>query len=399
MAGAAWRQRREKKQTESDGLRTEVWGAARCNSGNVGSVWQRHWSWWNRRRRRKPSINISGNDYKVVASMGHVRDLPKSKLGVDVEDGLRAFLRGHREPEEGPQGAEGRGERRVRDLRRDRPRPRRGGDRLAPGRGARRGNKKKIRRLMFNEITKKGVLAAIEHPTTINKQMVDAQQARRVLDRLVGYKISPLLWDKVRRGLSAGRVQSVALKLVVRSRTRDRALRRRGVLEHHRASRREGAAGVRRAAFEEGWREHQGRQRGRSQRDPRRPEAGRLDRQRRHDEGAEEGPRPAVHHQQAAAGRALSGQEDDDGRAAALRGRRASGRRVRRFDHLHANRLDPRVGSGADGGPRVHRAAVSARSTCRRSRTSIERRRTRRTRTRRSVRRRCSTTRRRSGRT
>src|SRR6478735_834604 len=77
------------------------------------------------------------------------------------------------------------------------------------------GNKKKIRRLMFNEITKKGVLAALEHPTAINKQMVDAQQARRVLDRLVGYKISPLLWDKVRRGLSAGRVQSVALKLVV----------------------------------------------------------------------------------------------------------------------------------------------------------------------------------------
>src|SRR6478735_177388 len=76
------------------------------------------------------------------------------------------------------------------------------------------GNKKKIRRLMFNEITKKGVLAALEHPTEINKQMVDAQQARRVLDRLVGYKISPLLWDKVRRGLSAGRVQSVALKLV-----------------------------------------------------------------------------------------------------------------------------------------------------------------------------------------
>jgi len=76
------------------------------------------------------------------------------------------------------------------------------------------GSRKKIRRLMFNEITKKGVLAALEHPTQINKQMVDAQQARRVLDRLVGYKISPILWDKVRRGLSAGRVQSVALKLV-----------------------------------------------------------------------------------------------------------------------------------------------------------------------------------------
>jgi DNA topoisomerase-1 len=67
---------------------------------------------------------------------------------------------------------------------------------------------------MFNEITKKGVLSALDKPTTIDKKMVDAQQARRVLDRLVGYKISPLLWDKVRRGLSAGRVQSVALKLV-----------------------------------------------------------------------------------------------------------------------------------------------------------------------------------------
>src|SRR5207344_1917629 len=77
-----------------------------------------------------------------------------------------------------------------------------------------RENKKKIRRLMFNEITKRGVLSALEHPTQIDKKLVDAQQARRVLDRLVGYKISPLLWEKVRRGLSAGRVQSVAVRLI-----------------------------------------------------------------------------------------------------------------------------------------------------------------------------------------
>ena len=162
-----------------------------------------------------------GSDYKVVASMGHIRDLPKSKLGVDVEKDSSP-TRSSR-AQEGPQGAEGRREGRDRHLRRDRPRSRRRGDRLASGRGARRREKKKIRRLMFNEITKKGVHEALKHPTTIDKKMVDAQQARRVLDRLVGYKISPLLWDKVRRGLSAGRVQSVALKLVVRSRTRDRA--------------------------------------------------------------------------------------------------------------------------------------------------------------------------------
>ena len=74
--------------------------------------------------------------------------------------------------------------------------------------------KKKIHRLMFNEITKKAVQEAMKHPGAIDMKMVDAQQARRVLDRLVGYKISPILWDKVRRGLSAGRVQSVALKLI-----------------------------------------------------------------------------------------------------------------------------------------------------------------------------------------
>src|SRR5688572_9891719 len=155
-----------------------------------------------------------GRNYKVVASMGHVRDLPKSKLGVDIEEDF--------EPSYEVITSRKKVLKELKDAAKTADEiyvatdPDREGEaigwHLAEELGA--GNRKKIRRLMFNEITKKGVLAALEHPTTINKQMVDAQQARRVLDRLVGYKISPLLWDKVRRGLSAGRVQSVALKLV-----------------------------------------------------------------------------------------------------------------------------------------------------------------------------------------
>jgi len=155
-----------------------------------------------------------GKNYKVIASMGHVRDLPKSKLGVDVDEGfepsyevIASRKKVLKELKDGAKGAD------EIFIATD---PDREGEaigwHLAEELGS--GNKKKIRRLMFNEITKKGVLAALDNPTIINKQMVDAQQARRVLDRLVGYKISPLLWDKVRRGLSAGRVQSVALKLV-----------------------------------------------------------------------------------------------------------------------------------------------------------------------------------------
>ncbi len=155
-----------------------------------------------------------GRNYRVVASMGHVRDLPKSKLGVDVDEGfepsyevIASRKKVLKELKDAAKGAE------QIFVATD---PDREGEaigwHLAEELGS--SNRKKIRRLMFNEITRKGVLAALDHPTTINKQMVDAQQARRVLDRLVGYKISPLLWDKVRRGLSAGRVQSVALKLV-----------------------------------------------------------------------------------------------------------------------------------------------------------------------------------------
>jgi DNA topoisomerase I len=155
-----------------------------------------------------------GRNYKVVASMGHVRDLPKSKLGVDIEEGF--------EPSYEVIASRKKVLKELKDAAKEATEifvatdPDREGEAIgwhvAEELGS--GNRKKIRRLMFNEITKKGVLSALDHPTSINQQMVDAQQARRVLDRLVGYKISPLLWEKVRRGLSAGRVQSVALKLV-----------------------------------------------------------------------------------------------------------------------------------------------------------------------------------------
>ena len=103
---------------------------------------------------------------------------------------------------------------------------------------------------MFNEITPKAIKAAFEHPGEINENLVDAQQARRVLDRLVGYKISPLLWDKVRRGLSAGRVQTVALRLIVDREAGNSRVRSGGVLDDPRHSGRRRAARIRSQAHQ-----------------------------------------------------------------------------------------------------------------------------------------------------
>src|ERR671937_2092030 len=155
-----------------------------------------------------------GRDYKVVASMGHIRDLPKSKLGVDIEndfaeeyESIATRKKVIKELKDAAKDAS--------DIYVATDPDREGeaiGWHLAQELGGRR---RKIHRLTFNEITKRAVQDALNHPRSIDEKMVAAQRARRVLDRLVGYKISPLLWDKVRRGLSAGRVQSVALKLVV----------------------------------------------------------------------------------------------------------------------------------------------------------------------------------------
>src|ERR1022692_991769 len=157
-----------------------------------------------------------GKDYVVKASLGHIKDLPKRDLAVDVDNGFEP----HYEVIEGKKKliAELKAAAKKVDeiyLAAD---PDREGEAICYHLQEELQDKKgivKIFRVMFNEITKKAVQKAFETPIQVNKNLVDAQQARRVLDRLVGYKISPLLWDKVRRGLSAGRVQTVALRVVV----------------------------------------------------------------------------------------------------------------------------------------------------------------------------------------
>ena len=155
--------------------------------------------------------------YVVKASMGHVRDLPKSKLGVNEKKGFKPEYKvlpaKKKVLDELKKAAE-----KVDALYIATDPDREGrGHRLASRPGARH-RKTKTHRIMFNEITERAVKAAFLHPGKIDNNKVNAQQARRVLDRLVGYKLSPLLWEKIRRGLSAGRVQSVAVRLHHRAR-------------------------------------------------------------------------------------------------------------------------------------------------------------------------------------
>ncbi|HYU27218.1 MAG TPA: type I DNA topoisomerase [Thermoanaerobaculia bacterium] len=154
-----------------------------------------------------------GKDYLVKASVGHVRDLPKSELGVDEETFEPRY-----EVLEGKEKvvSELKAAAKKADFIYIASDPDREGEAIGwHVMNLLGGESTKVRRILFHEITKNAVRKAIEHPTMIDMNKVNAQQARRVLDRLVGYKISPLLWDKVRRGLSAGRVQSVALKMIV----------------------------------------------------------------------------------------------------------------------------------------------------------------------------------------
>src|SRR5581483_7566166 len=158
-----------------------------------------------------------GADYKVLASVGHVKDLPKKGIGIDFDNNFEPtyeVIPGKekviRELKAAAKGVD------TIYVATD---PDREGEAIGwhikeelEGRGK---SKKTVRRVLFNEITKSAIQESFRHPTDIDENLVNAQQARRLLDRIVGYQVSPLLWDKVRRGLSAGRVQSVALRLVV----------------------------------------------------------------------------------------------------------------------------------------------------------------------------------------
>ena len=157
--------------------------------------------------------NYLGKDFSVEASSGHLIDLPKSKLGVDIENDFqpqyeviknkKKYLTKLKKAAENAESVY---------LASD---PDREGEAIAWHIADQLGIKDKSYRILIHEITEKAIKESINSPTTLSNDKFDAQQARRVLDRLVGYQVSPLLWKKVRRGLSAGRVQSVALRIVV----------------------------------------------------------------------------------------------------------------------------------------------------------------------------------------
>jgi len=156
-----------------------------------------------------------GKDYTVKASVGHIMDLPKSKLGVDIEKDFHPTyiqIKGKAKVVNELKSAAKKADRVL--IATD---PDREGEAIAAHVAevvSANVDPDAVFRVLFNEITKKAILQAIEHPGKVDVNKVDAQQARRILDRLVGYQISPILWKKVRRGLSAGRVQSVAVRLI-----------------------------------------------------------------------------------------------------------------------------------------------------------------------------------------
>ncbi len=160
--------------------------------------------------------NYLGKEFKVMASFGHIRDLPKSRIGVDTDNNFAPdYIVSPKVRKRANELIEASKNALVVYLATDLDRE---GEAIAWHLSELIKNKysdKKIVRITFSEITKNAILSAVKHPRDIDINLVDAQQGRRVLDRLFGYSLSPLLWQKIKRGLSAGRVQSVALKIIV----------------------------------------------------------------------------------------------------------------------------------------------------------------------------------------
>lgn len=153
-----------------------------------------------------------GSDYKVIASVGHIIDLPQNELGVDIENHFTpkyTVIEGKEKVISSLKSNASKA-----DMVYLAPDPDREGEAIAWHIASQIDSKKPVKRVLFNEITKKGILEGINNPGDINLNRVNAQQSRRILDRLVGYLVSPLLWKPLKYGLSAGRVQSVALRLI-----------------------------------------------------------------------------------------------------------------------------------------------------------------------------------------
>jgi DNA topoisomerase-1 len=298
-----------------------------------------------------------GKDFHVLASMGHIKDLPKSSLGIDLEKDFEPTYHVIETKKKT-----------IADLKKAAkdaeniylaPDPDREGEaiawHIADVVDAKKN--KKVYRVLFNDLTKKTVLEAIQHPLPLDFDKYEAQQTRRILDRLVGYQISPILWDKVKRGLSAGRVQSVAVRIICE---REEEISRFVPEEYWNlvAQFEAGAPPPFDAKLIKiGGKKAKVSSAGHPVRGVHRRKAG---------EKRSEAVGPAaVHDQQAAAGSlALAEvfrQENDERRPETLRRHRTGKRRLRGPDHLYANGFLPDRRGAAGGCPQLHQGKLFRR--------------------------------------